>query len=256
MLVLCSPVENQEAPTACTAVIRLRTTDQEHFTCGNIADRARRELEWRRRHRLDFDGSKVDYSNLLRGDAGSKNTRGALYVVSGNDLIGQTECTAIIPRLSSPAISSEGDIFNNATDPFRDPYTVVKALTVNGLGGTVDFRREEFSASLLYYIENMFGRKFTPVLEKLTAKETTLPIGALSPQQAHLDHWLRTTYLPARDTAPSGRPVTEEYFRQLRVMGLPRGEEVDIGRAFFTEWVWDLLVKNAEQILRSRAATA
>lgn len=190
----------------------------------------------------------VDLRQLLRGD---EAVPGSVSRLCYNGAL-------VVKGISFEELESDSDTYFNSI--IKPPLvSVVKALTVDGVGGTINWRANNFSACLAYYLENFFIRVPFVELERITREvqninRTVTERTLLRPQVEAFQAWYRN-YLTEVATCPTHRPITEGYFMQLRAQGLPSGEERELGEAFFSDFTYEVL-KSKEREIMWRAQSA
>ncbi len=244
-----------ERDAECRAVLRLNVGLSELRIVGNLANQDRADF-----HSIEAGANnKMSYQGLLRGDDTVGIPKSTLFVTNSDDPNGNAPSSLVLGGLSLKALEAEADRFFNSTRPKPEMTSIVSALTVDGRGGHFTYDEYGFSACMLYYLENMYAATTQPMVDRIELERIGFrdqsgfirPHAPLIPaQRASFEEWLYGFYLPAVAEAPTRRPITEQYYRQLKTRGLGQGEEKDIGEDFFTDYIWKILEKKQGEILK------
>lgn len=240
-------LEPQRNEAECRAILRLDRGLDDVRQVGNLVLQNRRRL-----HGISSNPGQTvfDFQALQRGDDVRRTRHARLYVHNSDDL--NSPSTLAVNGISLADLERDCDRFYNSKEPFRDS-TIVKALTVDGVGGRMDWMSGRFSACMLYYLENGYIEVPGLALEKIQAvsRFTLDPrVNLLRPQVEDLRAWYRQLYERAVASCPTHRPITERYFRQLREHGFSTAEEEELGNAFFTDYTFRRLKSQEDEILR------
>lgn len=236
----------------CRAVLRLDTTPGDERIVGSLIQQHRRRM-----HRVGYSSQEalVIFFDPLRGDEPPSSTEARLYLHDTNNV--SSPATLVVNGLSLADLERDADRFVLCGGtPFFNT-TLLKALTVDGFGGQVNWTDgSTFSAAILYYLENIYARVPAAQLEKVgtTSRNGVFyeQADVLNPQVQDLNSWYDRYYMPQVLRCPTHRPFTETYFAQLREEGLPAGEEADIGEKFFTDYTYRRMKAMEDEILRYR----
>lgn len=243
--VFYEPTRNQGD---CSALLRLNLGLNEQREIGNLALHS---FDRKFLHGIETSdhSSHVDLHQLLRGDAAIPGKVNRLYYYNSDNL--GSNGSLVLNGLSLEELESDCDRYFNSRVP-PTLLSVVKAFTVDGAGGTINWKANGFSACLAYYLENFYIRVPFAQLERISERTQTGSVAQLDllrPQLEALQAWYRS-YLMNVSSCPTHRPITESYFLQLRAQGLPDGEESDLGNAFFSNYTYTTLKKNEQGIMK------
>lgn len=192
-----------------------------------------------------------------RGDDPVKEDSYRLFFGSGDNPDGTTRL--LINGFSIAELDADCDAQFNKRSGYWRPGAVVKALTIDGRGGEMDWEQGLQQPCAWYFIENIFAKPPTDVrIDHFKGSrgkrndphraEWTLPLGFQRAAQQNFDHWFRKIYLPRAQNSVTKRPITEEYFAQLQRSRLDRTKRAEAGEKFFGETNYELLYKQRRKI--------
>lgn len=201
------------------------------------------------------------FPRVMRGDAPLEEHSMRLYTGKFEDR--KDGISILIPGMSTQEL--EQDTFGADMAPNRKGKpgllpTMVRALTVDGRGGQLDWDEDAPpQACLWFFIERAFaahphegsiaflrGRKGSK--KRGDYKSWTLPGNFKEIQERGFNRWLKETYLPGTKTSVTHCPITERYFLQLQRTGMSHAKKDDLGEAFFGEYTYRVLQGKRRQI--------
>lgn len=153
----------------------------------------------------------------------------------------------VFPGLSlQPVMQEESTHLRNKGSDRWTPGVCVKAITVDGKGGTIDWTEiggRPVKPCLWFFIENGCIRTPTRMrLLQLTGVNRRKGIGrinawnlssrAVATQRLNINQWFQV-YKAWAENSPLQRPMTERYFYQLRQTDRPQNLKDDEGERFF-----------------------
>lgn len=233
----------------CTALLKLNLGLDERRETGNLSFETNNSTKFLHGIATSDHSPHVDLHQLLRGDAAHPGSVSRLHLSTSDNP--DNKGSLVLNGLSLAEQESDFDShFNSKVRPTL--LSVVKAFTVDGAGGTINWEANGFSACLAYYLENFYTRVPFAQLERIGERTQTGSIAQpllLKPQVEAFQAWYRS-YRMDVDRCPTHRPITERYFMQLRAQGLPDGYERDLGDAFFSNEIYSVLRRNEREIMR------
>lgn len=226
-----SPIKAQGSPeSARVELVLLDMTRQYLREVRNILD----DTNSKRALRIQSGQGSIGLE-INRGDQPIQNATARLFWGTSENPEGPYRI--LIPGLSI-----------NRLDPKNSSYDadlIIKALTIDGSGGTLDWTTEGIPLPCLwYYIENFFVKtpdhialsQFKGVRGRRSEQgfsEWILPDVFGTTHTGQLQEWFATNYRPKKDTCPTHRPITEEYLSQLQGTRLSPSQKKAKGELFF-----------------------
>lgn len=211
----------------------------------------------RRLHEIRTDDnlgpSSVSIRHVLRGDVPVADHSVRIFHWS-EDV--QRTSALFVPGMNPLELEADADEYYNqrVPRPFA-PLTMVKALTVDGVGGSLDLESDFPSPCLWYYIENEFVCSPEAVdLERIKTRkpngnERMLEDSSTWIQRENLANWFLQVYGTDRMNAPTRRPITENYYAQIRASALSPVEKDLLGVQMFGERIFEVLEARRKQVL-------
>lgn len=201
----------------------------------------------------NFGPSSVSIRHVLRGDKPIADHSVRIFHWS-EDV--QEASAVFIPGLNPLELDADADEYYNqrVPRPFV-PLTIVKALTVDGAGGSLDLESDFPNPCLWYYVENEFVCSPETVnlerikIRKPNGNERILEDNFLWVQRENLANWFLHVYGTDRMNAPTRRPITENYYAQIRASALNPVEKDLLGVQVFGERIFEALEARRKQIL-------
>ncbi len=211
----------------------------------------------RRLHEISTDNSlgpsSLSIRHVLRGDGPVADHSVRIFRWS-EDIQGTS--ALFVPGLNPLNLEADADEYYNqkVPRPFV-PLTIVKALTVDGAGGSLDLESAFPRPCFWYYVENEFVCNPQAVdLERIKIRrpngnERMLEDNVLRIQRENLTNWFLQVYGTDRMNAPTRRPITENYYAQIKASTLTRVEKNSLGVQIFGERIFEVLEARRNQIL-------
>lgn len=198
--------------------------------------------------------SSVSIRNILRGDEPIADHSVRIFRWS-EDI--QDSSSLFLPGINPLALYADADgYYNRDLTGVFEPMTMVKALTVNGAGGTLDLAKAVFPKPCFwYYVENEFVCAPSSLtlervkIRKPNGTDQILENAFLRVQRENLMNWFLQIYQQDKATAPTRRPITENYYSQIKESDLGSADKEDLGLAMFGEHIYGALEARKNIIL-------
>lgn len=221
---------------------------------GNIANDTRA----RALHQLRMDEDSLNVQRYQRGDHPVVDHSLRLFNRPEEP---HRRLSVLVPGLSISELRqdvTQADIVHNKRDPRTLPSTLVRALTINGKGGELDWRNGAPAPCAWFFVENYLAKNpQTADIYSLKGrrgrreygnyKEWYLPAEFRESQADLFNRWL-VTHNSSASQYPTHRPITERYYLQLQRAGLDGSSKDDLGKQFFGTYTYQLLEGRRRQI--------
>lgn len=200
-----------------------------------------------------FGPSSVSIRHTLRGD--SPLAEHSVRIFRWSDEIPNSSAL-YLPGIDVLEMERESDGHFNRTNPQRfTPMSIVRAMSVDGMGGTLQFSDELPRACPWYYLENEFicapdAIELESVkIHKPNHQQAPLENPLFGVQRENVANWFNGLYNPERRAAPSRRPITENYYYQFKRARMESTAKDQQARAFFGSTVYDRLEVQKKHIM-------
>lgn len=200
-----------------------------------------------------FGPSSTSIRHVLRGDNPIADHSVRIFRWS-EDV--QRTSALFVPGVNPLELDADTDEYYNQRAPRSfAPLTIVKALTVDGAGGSLDLESDFPNPCLWYYVENEFVCSPEAVdlerikIRKPNGNERMLEDNFMWVQRENLANWFLHVYGADRMNAPTRRPITENYYAQIRTSRLNAIEKDLLGVQMFGERIFEALEARRKQVL-------
>lgn len=200
-----------------------------------------------------FGPSSVSIRHTLRGD--SPLAEHSVRIFRWSDEIPNSSAL-YLPGIDVLKMEMESDGHFNRTNPQRfTPMSIVRAMSFDGMGGTLQFGNKLPRACPWYYLENEFICAPDAItLESVGVRQPNhnqIPLEStlFGIQRKNVADWFNGLYTPERRAAPSRRPITENYYYQFKRAQMESTVKDQQARAFFGSIVYDCLELKKQQIM-------
>lgn len=200
-----------------------------------------------------FGPSSVSIRHTLRGD--SPLAEHSVRIFRWSEDVPQSSAL-YLPGIDVLGMERDSDkYFNRKGSLVFTPMSIVRAMTVDGMGGRLQFGDKLPPACPWYYIENEFICAPDAIelgsvrVHKPNQQYVPLDTGLFAIQRENVANWFNGLYDPERRTAPARRPITENYYYQFKRAQMESTAKDQQARAFFGSIVYDRLELQKKHIM-------